>query len=191
MKQIRAGLVAMLVSFALSAVVALGTLVSTGGLVNGSTMTGDRIASPTLLLALLTPWAIIGEIVAVRSGSLSVLRAGQAVKAGAAILQYSVPFFLAFAVAGPWSRKALWAALGLVVVGNFATVILGASTMGLEPLARSGIVSYAPTFSVDHSRGFYPVLLVLGYSGMLLYIAAYVCLLVRLRPARGSGIHGR
>ena len=144
-RKTRLGIYLILVSFLLGMVVSVGSFLSTSGVIDTDAMRGPGISIPTVLVSLLTPWAIILEIVAivlfvlnsrtigglhrrlvlmavwffavwallnlggflpltliaVRQGSLSTLRAGQAVKAVAAILQYAIPFLLIFGIAVP------------------------------------------------------------------------------------------
>ena len=239
MRKIKVGLIAMLVSFGLSAIVGLGSLLSTGGNIDTSVMSKATLAVPTLLVSLLTPLALILEIVAIvlivrgskyagrtqrrmallalwffiawaaanvfgflpltffalKSGSLGVLRAGQGTKAVAALLQYAVPFLLVFRLTRGWARLTLWLGLVLTVVGNFATVALGASAMSLRAVSEPTIVSHVPTFAVDYTTGLYPLLLAMGYAGGLLYIASYLSLTVRFRtvgslPGEGGAEQG-
>ena len=223
-RRTRIGVYLMLASFVLGMIVAVGWLLSMGGIVDTDAMGASPLGVPTILVSLLTPWAIIFEVVAVvlvlldsrlvggfhrrlaltalwfliawgvmnvggflpltfmavRRGSLGMLRAGQIVKAVAAIFQYAIPFLLVFGIALPRTRKLLWIALVLTVVGNFATVIMGGTAMELQALETSGVVSYVPRLAVDYTKGFYPVLLALGYAGGLAYIVAYVSLVTRM-----------
>jgi hypothetical protein len=117
---------------------------------------------------------------ALKQGSLSLLRTGQAVKAVAAILQYSIPFLLIYGIAVPSIKKLMWAGLILTVVGNFSTVILGGMSMELVATEGAGAISYAPRLVVDYTTGLYPVLLGLGYAGGVAYILAYASLLTRM-----------
>jgi hypothetical protein len=220
----RHGIYLMLASFLIGMVVSVGSLLSMSGVLNTDTMSGPKIQPSTALVSLLTPWAIIIEIVAIifilvnsravggrhrrlvvtaawffavwaalnvggflpltfaalRQGSLTLLRTGQAVKAVAAILQYSIPFLMIFGIAVPSTKKLLWAALILTVVGNFSTVLMGGMSMELRAVEATGMVSHVPRLVVDYTKGFYPVLLGLGYAGGLAYILAYAVMLTRM-----------
>jgi len=125
------------------------------------------------------------SLVGMRRGSLTLAKAGQMVKAGAALLQYSVPFLMAFGLTHRWPRALLWLALGLTVIGNFGVVVLPISGMELERVEVPGQTMYAPRFAVDYTAGAYPVLLALGYVGGVLYLVVYVLLAWRIwRSAR-------
>ena len=231
-RRTRIGIYLMLASFVMGMIVAVGWLVSMRGVLDTDTVGASPLGLPTILVSLLTPWAIIFEVVAVvlilldsrlvgglhrrlaltalwfliawgvmniggflpltfmavQRGSLGMLRAGQIVKAVAAIFQYAIPFLLVFGIALPRTRKLLWVALILTVVGNFATVILGGTAMELQAVETSGAISYVPKLVVDYTKGLYPVLLTLGYAGGLVYIVAYVSLITRMDvDMAGSG----
>ncbi len=223
-RRTRIGVYLMLTSFVMGMIVAVGWLLSMGGILDTDAMGASPLGVPTILVSLLTPWAIIFEVVAVvlvlldsrlvgglhrrlaltalwfliawgvmnvggflpltfmavQRGSLGMLRAGQIVKAVAAIFQYAIPFLLVFGIALPRTRKLLWIALVLTLVGNFATVIMGGTAMELQALETPGAVSYVPRLVVDYTKGIYPVLLALGYAGGLAYIVAYVSLVTRM-----------
>jgi hypothetical protein len=131
-------------------------------------------------------WAVLNlggflplTFMALQRGSLQMLRAGQALKATAAVLQYTIPFLLVFGIAVPSVRKLLWIGLVLTVVGNFATVFLGGMSMEMQAVEGTGAVSYVPKLIVDYTKGLYPVLLGTGYAGGLAYILAYALLPTR------------
>ena len=122
-----------------------------------------------------------------RRGSLDMVKAGQMVKAGAALLQYTVPFLMAFGLAARWPRALLWLALGLTVAGNLGVVVLPLSGMTLERVEVPGQAMYAPRFAVDYTAGAYPALLAAGYAGGVLYLVVYALLAWRTRRGAGSG----
>lgn len=223
-RKTRLGIYLMLASFLLGMIVSVGSFLSMRGVLNTDAMSGPGIQLPTALVSLLTPWAIILEVVAIvlfltnsrtvgglhrrlvlvavwflvvwavmnlggflpltfaalRQGSLSMLRTGQAVKAVAAILQYSIPFLLIFGIAVPRIKKLLWAGLILTVVGNFSTVLMGGMSMELRAVESAGMASHVPRLVVDYTKGLYPVLLGLGYAGGVAYILAYAVMLTRM-----------
>jgi hypothetical protein len=111
-----------------------------------------------------------------RRGSLPLFKAGQMIKAGAALFQYSIPFLLAIGLSDRLPRTLLWLALILTVVGNFGVVTLPIAGMRLTAVESLGQTMYAPQFSVDYTTGWYPVLLALGYAGGALYLLAYAAL---------------
>jgi hypothetical protein len=114
-----------------------------------------------------------------RRGSLRMVKAGQMVKAGAALLQYAIPFLLVYGLSRKAPRVLLWAALILTVVGNFGVVVLPIRSIALEAVDTAGQTLYAPQFSIDYTQGLYPVLLGMGYTGGALYMIAYGLLTVR------------
>jgi hypothetical protein len=137
-------------------------------------------------------WAVLNfggflplTFMALEQGSLSLLRTGQAVKAVAAILQYSIPFLLVFGIGVPGSKKLMWAGLVLTVAGNFSTVLMGGMSMELQVAETGGMFSHVPRLVVDYKRGIYPVLLGLGYAGGVAYILAYSNLLARMDIGHG------
>jgi hypothetical protein len=111
-----------------------------------------------------------------RRGSLVLAKAGQWVKAGAALLQYAVPFLMVFGLTRKWSRALLWLALTLTVIGNFGTVVLPIAEIELEPISLPGQTMYVPRFEVDYTAGVYPFLLGMGYTGGILYLVVYAFL---------------
>jgi len=113
-------------------------------------------------------------------GSLRLVRAGQMVKAGAGLLQYAVPFLLVYGLSKRAPRVLLWAALALTVLGNFAVVTLPIGSIELQAIEAAGQELYTPQFSVDYTRGVYPILLGMGYLGGALYMVAYGLLAMRL-----------
>jgi hypothetical protein len=114
-----------------------------------------------------------------RRGSLGLVKLGQAVKAGAALLQYALPFLLVYGLSRRASRMLLWLALLLTVVGNLGVVVLPIGDIELQAIETAGQELYAPRFSVDYSSGWYPILLGMGYAGGALYMIAYGLLAVR------------
>jgi len=111
-----------------------------------------------------------------RRGSLSMVKAAQMVKAGAAVLQYSIPFLLAFGLTRKVPRVLLWLALALTVVGNFGVVTSPIEGIQLQPVESLGQTMYVPHFNVDYTAGLYPILLALGYIGGVLYMLVYAFL---------------
>jgi hypothetical protein len=230
MKRTWQGLVAMVGSFLLSSIVALGALLAMGGRLSSEAMLASPLSAPTLLIAVFVPWAILLEILAIvfvlkdsrkvgephrrfaivalalfvlwaaanlggfvpvtfaalRRGSLEMARAGQMIKASAALLQYAVPFFLAIGLARGTTRGILWAALIASVIGNFGAVVLTVRQMTLTPPVPGGLNMWLPRFEVDYTQGFLPPLLGCAYAGAFLYVAAYALLAARLRRMAGA-----
>lgn len=136
-----------------------------------------------LNLGVFLPLSFIG----MRRGSLALAKAGQMVKAGAALFKYAIPFLLAYGLSRRLPRTLLWLALALTAIGNFGVVVLPIAGMELEAIESLGQAMYAPRFNVDYTSGAYPVLLGLGYTGGALYMLAYVLLTLRtFRMARAS-----
>jgi hypothetical protein len=150
-----------------------------------------RIGNPHRVLAWTAAiffglWAVVNlgvfvplSFVGMRQGSLALVRAGQLAKAGAALLQYAVPFLLVYGLSRKWPRTLLWLALVLTVIGNFGVVVLPMRGLELEMIEAGGQVMYAPRFSVDYTSGAYPVLLGMGYVGGALYLIVYALLTAR------------
>jgi hypothetical protein len=131
-------------------------------------------------------WAVLNlgvflplSLVGMQRGTLAMVKMGQMVKAGAALLQYAIPFLLVVGLSRRSSRVLLWLALILTVVGNFGVVVLPISGIELEAIESAGQELYAPRFSVDYTSGFYPILLGMGYIGGVLYMIVYGLLAVR------------
>jgi hypothetical protein len=238
MKRTTWGLLAMCVSLLLGTVIALGSLISTGGQLNTRNLTGNPISVPTLLVTCIDPLAILLEIAAIvlilsaarqfgtlhhrlawaaailyvlwaaanllgflplsllsmQNGSLEMALAGQWVKAGAALLAYTVPALLVFGLGDPTTRAAT--ALGWLIsaIGNFGTLARTIPAIALEPIMVGERTMYAVQFSVDYTGGLYPLLLAMGYIGGALYLAVYLYLAwqqMRTRPigqaAPGAG----
>jgi hypothetical protein len=112
-------------------------------------------------------------------GSLGLVKAAQRVKAGAALLQYAVPFLLVYGLSRRAPRVLLWVALVLTVAGNFAVVTLPIGGIELEAIEAAGQELHVPQLSVDYTRGLYPILLGMGYLGGALYMIAYGLLAAR------------
>jgi hypothetical protein len=127
-----------------------------------------------LNLGVFLPLSFVG----MRRGSLVLFKAGQMVKVGAALLQYTIPFLLVYGLSRKVSRALLWLALILTVIGNFGVVALPIGNIELEAIEAAGQELYAPQFSVDYTSGLYPVLLGMGYTGGALYMIAYGLLAV-------------
>jgi hypothetical protein len=134
-------------------------------------------------LGLFLPISFVG----MQRGSLALVKAAQRVKAGAALLQYAIPFLLVAGLTRKTTRAVLWAALILTVVGNFAVVVLPIESIELRAIEAAGQQFYAPQFSVDYTQGVYPILLGLGYTGGALYLIAYGLLTTRLFSQHRSG----
>lgn len=113
-------------------------------------------------------------------GSLELVKVGQMVKAGAALLQYAVPFLLVYGISDQVPRALQWLALALTIVGNLSVVTLPIGSIELEAVEAAGRQLYAPRFSVDYTSGPYPVLLGMGYIGGALYMLAYGVVTARL-----------
>lgn len=128
-----------------------------------------------LNLGVFLPLSFIGT----QRGSLSMIKTAQKVKAGAALLQYAIPFLLVYGVSHRLPRVLLWAALFLTIVGNFGTITIPISTMTLEEIETAGQTMYAPRLDIDYREGIYPLLLGLGYAGGALYMIVYGLLTVR------------
>jgi len=127
------------------------------------------------------------SFVGMRRGSLVLVKIGQMVKAGAALLQYAIPFLLVYGLSRKAPRVLLWLALILTVVGNFGVVVFPITGIELEAIEAAGQELYTPQFSVDYTSGLYPILLGMGYIGGALYMTAYGFLAVRFFRGDRSG----
>jgi hypothetical protein len=136
-----------------------------------------------LNLGVFLPLSFVG----MRRGSLVLVKIGQMVKAGAALLQYAIPFLLVYGLSRKAPRVLLWLALILTVVGNFGVVVLPITGIELEAIEAAGQELYTPQFSVDYTSGLYPILLGMGYIGGALYMTAYGFLAVRFFRGDRSG----
>jgi len=136
-----------------------------------------------LNLGVFLPLSFVG----MQRGSLELVRIGQMVKAGAALLQYAIPFLLVYGVSRKVPRVLLWLALALTIVGNFGVVALPIGSIRLEAVKTGGQELYVPKFSVDYTTGPYPFLLGIGYIGGALYMIAYGCLAARFFRRNQSG----
>ena len=220
MKRTTWGLLAMCVSLLLGTVIALGSLISTGGQLNTESLTRDPINAPTLLVTCIDPLAILLEIAAIllivsvarqfgklhhrlawaaavlyllwaaanllgflplsllsmQSGSLEMALAGQWVKAGAALLAYTVPALLVFGLGTRVTRAVTVLGWLISMIGNFGTLARTIPAIALEPIMVADRTMYAVQFSVDYTEGIYPFLLAMGYIGGALYLAVYLYL---------------
>ena len=111
-----------------------------------------------------------------RRGEVSIVKLAQMIKAGAAILQYLVPFLLVFSLTRQTSRILLWFAVVLTTVGNFGVITLPIGGITLQPVESFGQTMYVPQFDIDYTAGPYPILLALGYIGGALYMLIYAFL---------------
>ena len=160
---------------------------------------GKQVGNPHHRLAwtaaiLFVIWGVLNlgvflplSFVGMRRGSLVLVKMGQFVKAGAALLQYAIPFLLVYGLSRNLPRVLLWLALVLTVVGNFGVVVLTIGGIKLEALEAGGQELYAPQFSVDYTSGWYPILLGMGYTGGALFMIAYGLLAVRFFRGDRSG----
>jgi hypothetical protein len=144
-----------------------------------------------LNLGVFLPLSFVG----MQRGSLVLVKIGQVVKAGAALLQYAVPFLLVYGLSRRVPRVLLWLALILTVIGNFGVVALPIGGIELEAIEAAGQELHVPQFSVYYTSGLYAALLGMGYTGGVLYIIAYGYLAVRFfrgdRPGQESSLHER
>jgi len=228
MKRTMWGLWAMCASLLLGTVIALGSLISTGGQLDTRDLAANPMNASTLLVACIDPLAILLEIAAIvlivsharrfgplhqrtawaaailyilwaaanllgflplsllsmQNGSLDMALAGQWVKAGAALLAYTVPALLVFGLGN--CATCAGTALGWLIsaIGNFATLARTIPAIALEPIMVGDRTMYAVQFSVDYTGGIYPFLLAMGYIGGALYLAVYLYLAWQQRRTR-------
>ncbi len=148
--------------------------------------THRRLAIGALALFVLWAAANLGGFLpvtfgALRSGSLVMARAGQMIKACAALLQYAVPLLLVVGLASRATRWMLWTAMIASSIGSFGAVALAINGMTLAPPVPGGVNMWLPRFEVDYTQGWFPALLGLGYAGAFLYVAAYTLIAARWR----------
>lgn len=116
------------------------------------------------------------SLLSAQNGSLRMALAGQWVKAGAALLAYTVPALLVFGLGNRATRAVTAVGWLISAIGNFSTLALTIPAMALEPVTIGGRITYAVQFSVDYTGGIYPLLLAMGYVGGALYLAVYLYL---------------
>jgi hypothetical protein len=119
-----------------------------------------------------------------QTGSLSMALAGQWIKAGAALLAYTVPALLVLGLGNRTTRAVAAAGWLISAIGDFCTVATTIPAIALEPVATGDRVTYAVQFSVDYMGGLYPILLAMGYIGGALYLGVYLYLAWQQRGAR-------
>lgn len=224
MKRSAWGTLAMTLSFLLGTIIAVGSLLSMGGILDTESLLASPLSVPTILVSCLDPFAILLEIAAIvlilvdskragklhrrlawiaaaffiiwgilnlaiflpisfigmRSGSLALVKTGQMVKVGAALLQYTVPFLLVYGISGKMPRIILWLAMILTIIGNFVVVALPIAGLALQAIEESGETLFVPRLSVDYTTGIYPFFLGMGYLGGFLYMIAYAILTIQL-----------
>jgi len=127
------------------------------------------------------------SLLSMQNGSLEMALAGQWVKAGAALLAYTVPALLVFGLGDRTTRAGLVLGWLISAIGNFATLARTIPAIALEPVVTGDRTMYAVQFSVDYTGGIYPLLLALGYTGGALYLAAYLYLAWGQMRARRVG----
>jgi hypothetical protein len=116
------------------------------------------------------------SLLSMRNGSLETALAGQWIKAGAALLAYTVPALLVFGLGDRTTRIVI--ALGWLIstIGNFGTLVLTIPAISLRSIVAGGQTLYAVHLNVDYTGGAYPLLLALGYLGGACYMAVYLAL---------------
>ena len=120
------------------------------------------------------------SLTAMKQGSVELARLALTIKAAAAILQYAVPFLLAYPAArDSKARIALFLALALTIVGGLGTTATPIPTVKLKPISTQSGVIYALTYEVDYVQWPYPAYLALSHLGGILYILAYASIMLR------------
>jgi hypothetical protein len=127
------------------------------------------------------------SLISARSGSLSMALAGQWIKAIAALLAYMVPATLVYGLSPRPLRIAIGLGLFLSIIGSFGVIALSVPYLQLAPIAAVGQTLHVARFAIDYTRGPFPVLIIAGQLGGVLYLAVYACLLwMRRREMRSS-----
>lgn len=116
------------------------------------------------------------SLLSMQNGSLEMALAGQWVKAGAALLAYTVPALLVYGLGNRITRVGIVLGWLISVIGNFGTLARTIPAIALEPIVAGDRTTYAVQFSVDYAVGIYPLLLAMGYIGGALYLAVYLYL---------------
>ena len=124
------------------------------------------------------------SLLSMQVGSLEMALAGQWVKAGAALLAYTVPALLVFGLGNRTTRAVTVLGWLISMIGNFGTVARTIPSITLEPIMVGERTMYAVQFSVDYTGGIYPLLLAMGYVGGALYLAVYLYLAWQQMRAR-------
>jgi len=139
-------------------------------------------------------WAVLNFIVylplsllVMKTGSLQLVRLALAVKAAAALFQYSIPFLLLYGIyRNSKTELALWMALIATIIGGLGVVATPIASVRLEPIAVSDNKFYAPKYEIDYTSWPYPVFLTLSHSGGILYVLVYIITITKLHSADDS-----
>ena len=160
-------------------------LVVTGSkrLANGGRVKRLALAAVALFVA----WGVLNLVVYVplmligtRSGSLELVKLGLGVKVVAALLQYAVPFLLAYGLAHTRRiKRGLWLALALTAVGGLGVNALPIASVRLERVAVPSGQLYVPRYEVNYVTWPYPAFLALSHVGGVLYMVVYAVLAAR------------
>ena len=126
------------------------------------------------------------------NGSLTLALAGQWIKAFAALLAFLVPMLLIFGFSSRVLRLGLMLSLCFSVIGSFGVIALAITHYQLEPIVAANQTLYVAKLNVDYTQGLYPILILIGHSGGILYLLVYAYLAwqtwqgMRVRPTTQS-----
>ena len=124
------------------------------------------------------------SLLGMKTGSLQLVKLALAIKAAAALFQYSIPFLLVYGIVrNGKTRLALWVALIAIIVGGLGVVTTPIASVRLEPVVVSNNRLYVPKYEVDYTSWPYPAFLVLSYPGGILYMLVYAITITKLRSA--------
>jgi len=116
----------------------------------------------------------------IRRGSLELVRLGLGVKAAVALLQYTIPFLLAYGLArNDRDRLCLWIALTLTIIGGLGIIALPIPSVKLRRITTPNGELYVPEYEINYNSWPYPALLALSHAGGILYIITYALVAAR------------
>ncbi|RLG02126.1 MAG: hypothetical protein DRN60_03885, partial [Thaumarchaeota archaeon] len=143
----------------------------------------------SLALGFLIAWLILNcgaflptSLTGLLTGSVEAVRLGLIIKSSAAILQYLIPLLLIYGIAETSEKRILIAASTLTVAGNFLLTFLPIWSVKIVPTSLAGEARiYRPLIEVNYLSQPYLTLLIVGYLGGILYLAAYISTYIKLR----------
>ena len=121
------------------------------------------------------------------NGSLTLALAGQWIKAFAALLAFLVPMLLILGFSPKVLRLGLTLGFCLSIIGSFSVIALAITHFQLERIVVAGQALYVAKLNMDYTQGIYPILLLIGHAGGILYLLVYAYLTWQTR----QGMHVR
>jgi len=141
------------------------------------------------ILYLLTTGAGIGmSITMVFNGTLGSFVIATWITAIASPLGFLAALLLVFGIAPGGIKGALTFALVLSLVSTIGMTLLTSSHLALQTYQTANRTVYLPQINFDRSTGVYPILSGLGILATVLYLGAYITLVLDARSASKSGV---